>query len=118
MENSSDRDKILTLRNYPAWITRLTLESIGYYGMHELLTNLKELDFKVEEVDIRLPAVLTGTFATKTGNIKEGYQVNDKGEFMNLSERAIAILDKLYVEKVKEMSGYEKIYKANKKTVN
>jgi len=115
-ETSSDqKDKILTKRNYSKWRAKLEIESMGYFGMYHLLTTGSELSFQVKVPDTRKAIVLEGEGVTPENRRKEGYVTDERGGFVYLSDREVALNDREYVEKKKDLAVDEKKYNENKR---
>jgi len=83
--------------------------------MYHLLTTGIELSFKVKVPDTRKSVVLEGEGITPENRRKDGFMTDERGGFVYLTDREIALNDREYVEKKKDLAIDEKKYNENKR---
>jgi len=74
-------DKILTKKNHVRWKKHMSNHFSDKKYMSEVIDSGIEPLFIMEKLETRVPAILHGSFKTKSENMSEGFQTDEDGFF-------------------------------------
>jgi len=92
-------DKVLTKKNHVRWKKHMSNHFSDKKYMSEMIDSGKEPIFAMEKLETRVPAILQGSFKTKTENIVDGFQIDEDGFFRRRKDQE---------QELKEMSERNK----------
>jgi len=118
IDNSDRRIKfLLSHHNYTSWYKRILEESINQFGVYQLLSKGLEPDFEVDPPDYRIKAISIGDSYTPDKNVKDGYIIDDRGNFIIIDDRGKNLKEKVYLQKLAEMSSRKEKFEASKRNI-
>jgi len=108
---------LLSHHNYASWYKRIIEESISQFGIYDLLTEGIEPNFEVELPDYKVKAVSVGDAIIPEKNVKDGYVVDDRGNYIIVEDRTKNLREKVYLQKLAEMSAKKEKFETSKRVI-